>query len=68
MRILIIVAVAIFLVAWVRTVVDVVRRPDLTVGAKLGWSVFMLVLPLIGILVYVMARPADSQIAQRSRR
>jgi hypothetical protein len=67
-RILIIVAVAIFLVAWVRAVVDVLRRPDLTAGAKLGWIVFMLVLPLIGILVYVMARPADSQLAQRARR
>jgi hypothetical protein len=69
MRILIIAAIAIFLVAWVRSVLDVfLRRPDLTILGKLVWAAFMLVVPLIGILVYTMLRPADSQIAQRARR
>ncbi len=68
-RILIIAAVALFLVMWVRALVDVVlRRGDLSIVGKLAWAVGMLVLPFIGLLIYTMLRPADSQIAQRSRR
>ena len=68
MRILIIGTVALFLVLWVRAVLDVFRRGDLTGAAKAGWSIIMLVLPFVGLLVYVMLRPSDGQIAQRSHR
>ncbi len=67
-RILIIGVIAIFLVAWVRAVVDVVRRGDLGPGAKAGWAVGMLVIPLAGLLLYTLVRPSDAQIAQRSGR
>ena len=67
MRILIIAAVALFLVLWVRAFIDVLRRPDLSGGAKAGWAIGMLIVPFIGLLVYTMLRPADSQIAQRRR-
>ena len=68
-RILIVVAIVLFLVIWARTVWDVLtRRPDLSVLGKIAWAVGMLVVPLIGILVYTMLRPADSQVAQRARR
>jgi NADH:ubiquinone oxidoreductase subunit H len=67
-RILIIAAVAIFLVLWVRAVVDVYRRDDLTTSMKAAWAIIMLILPLIGLLIYMMLRPGDAQIAQRSRR
>ena len=68
-RILIVVAIVLFLVIWARTVWDVLtRRPDLSVLGKIAWAVGMLVLPLIGILVYTMLRPADSQVAERARR
>ena len=68
-RVLIVVAIVLFLVIWARTVWDVLtRRPDLSVLGKIAWAVGMLVLPLIGILVYTMLRPADSQVAQRARR
>lgn len=66
-RILIIVAVAIFLVAWVRAVVDVVRRGDLTPLGKAAWALGMLVVPFAGLLVYTLLRPSDAQVAQRSR-
>ena len=66
-RIIIIAAVVLFLVMWVRALVDVFRRPDLSGGAKVGWAIGMLILPFIGLLVYTMLRPADSQIAQRRR-
>jgi hypothetical protein len=66
-RILIIAAVVLFLVLWVRAVVDLLRRPDLSAGAKVAWAIGMLVVPFIGLLVYTMLRPADSQIAERRR-
>jgi hypothetical protein len=66
-RILIIAAVVLFLVLWARAVLDVLRRPDLSGGAKVGWAVGMLIFPFIGLLVYTMLRPADSQIAARRR-
>ena len=67
-RILVIAAVVLFLVLWVRAVVHVWRRGDLTVGAKAAWAIIMLILPFIGLLLYTMLRPADSQIAQRAKR
>jgi hypothetical protein len=44
------------------------RRGDLTMGAKVLWGVGMLVFPFIGLLVYPMVRPTDAVIAQRSHR
>ena len=67
-RILIIATVVLFLFLWVRAVLDALRRPDLSGGAKFAWAIGMLVVPFIGLLVYSMLRPADSQIAQRRRR
>ena len=66
-RILIIAAVVLFLVLWVRAVVDLFRRPDLSGGTKVLWAIGMLIVPFLGLLVYTMLRPADSQIAQRRR-
>ena len=66
-RIIIIAVLALFLVLWVRALVDVFRRPDLSGGAKAGWAIGMLIIPFIGLLIYTMLRPADSQIAQRRR-
>jgi hypothetical protein len=65
MRILIAAAVILFLVLWVRAVIDVYRRPDLTGSAKAAWSIIMLVVPFIGLLVYMMMRPSDAQISRR---
>jgi Phospholipase_D-nuclease N-terminal len=66
-QILIIAAVVLFVFMWVRAVIDVLRRPDLSGAAKSGWAIGMLIVPFIGLLVYTMLRPADSQIAQRRR-
>jgi hypothetical protein len=66
-RILIVVAVVLFVVLWVRALFDLFRRPDLSGGAKAGWAIGMLVVPFIGLLVYTMLRPADSQLAERRR-
>jgi hypothetical protein len=40
---------------------DNFRRTDHSGWAKAGWTVFVIFLPLIGVLVYMIARPpADS--------
>jgi hypothetical protein len=65
-RILIIAAVILFLILWVRAVIDVFRRGDLSGAAKAAWAIIMLIFPLIGLLIYYMIRPSDAQIAQRS--
>jgi Phospholipase_D-nuclease N-terminal len=62
-RLLIIAAVALFLVLWVRAVLDVYRRNDLSGSAKAAWSIIMLVLPFVGLAAYTLmaARPPDQR-------
>ena len=36
---------------------DVIRRDDLSGGRKAVWIVFMIILPFIGCLTYIIARP-----------
>jgi Phospholipase_D-nuclease N-terminal len=64
-RILIIAAVILFLIMWIRAVIDVFRRTDLSGAAKAAWTLIMLIFPFIGLLLYYMIRPSDAQIAQR---
>jgi hypothetical protein len=59
--------IVLFLFLWVRAVLDLFRRPDLSGAGKVAWAVGMLVVPFIGLLIYTMLRPADTQIAQRRR-
>jgi hypothetical protein len=56
-RILIIAAIAIYLVYWVRAVIDLFRRQDLTRSAKAAWMIFLLILPFVSLLIYIMVRP-----------
>ena len=39
--------------------IDNFRRRDLHGWAKAGWAFLLLVFPLIGLLIYIAARPAD---------
>jgi hypothetical protein len=41
----------------IAAIVDAVRRSDLSAGAKTLWVVLVLILPLIGTIIYVIARP-----------
>ncbi len=36
---------------------DIFRRDDISGWAKAGWIFFIIVLPFLGILIYVIARP-----------
>ena len=65
MRIVLGAVIVLFLFLWVRAVIDVFRRPDLSGGGKAAWTIGMLVIPFIGLLIYTMLRPADSQLARR---
>ncbi|HSD81202.1 MAG TPA: PLDc N-terminal domain-containing protein [Solirubrobacteraceae bacterium] len=44
---------------WVLTLVDILRRRDLRTSAKVLWALAVLLLPVVGLLVYVVARPPD---------
>jgi len=50
-------AIAFFFIVW--CLVDNFRRRDHHGWAKFGWTVFILFLPVLGALVYILARPAD---------
>jgi hypothetical protein len=47
----------IFTVLW--TFVDNFRRTDHSGWAKAGWFVLIVFLPILGVLAYLIARPAD---------
>jgi hypothetical protein len=43
----------------VMILIDNFRRADQSGWAKAGWTLFVIFLPLIGVLVYMIARPSD---------
>ena len=43
----------------IRVLVDVFRRHDLSGFSKAGWTLFMIVLPFLGVLVYLIAHGKD---------
>ncbi len=48
------------LLIWVLTLVDLVRRHDLSAGRKVLWALFVLVLPVLGVIIYFVARPPQA--------
>ena len=53
-------------VIWLLALIDVFRRGDLTAGAKLVWALAIFVLPIIGLLAYVVARPPSGDVTYGS--
>jgi hypothetical protein len=47
----------IFFIVW--CFIDNFRRHDHHGFAKAGWAIFILFVPILGALVYIIARPAD---------
>jgi hypothetical protein len=45
------------LLIWVLTLVDLFRRHDLSTGRKVLWALLVLILPVIGVIIYLIARP-----------
>jgi hypothetical protein len=48
-----------FLIIW--CFVDNFRRTDHHGWAKAGWTILILFVPVLGALIYIVARPADVQ-------
>lgn len=45
------------LALWGFTIVDLFRRHDLRAGRRIIWLVVVLAVPIVGVLVYFLARP-----------
>lgn len=54
-------------VLWIWLVVTVLtdnfRRTDQSVWAKAGWTLFVLFVPLFGVLLYMVSRPREEPTA-----
>ena len=50
------------MIIWVFIAVfaDIFRRHDIHGGAKAGWIILIFIVPFIGALIYIIARPADA--------
>ncbi|MGZ4256821.1 MAG: PLDc N-terminal domain-containing protein [Solirubrobacteraceae bacterium] len=52
-------------VIWISLVImiliDNFRRPDHSGWAKAGWLLFVIFVPLIGVLTYIIVRPPDTK-------
>ena len=46
-----------FIWMFIAVFADIFRRDDIGGGAKAGWIILICVLPFIGILIYMIARP-----------
>ena len=57
MEIVIVAAAVVWLFIVVSVIVDVVRRRDLSGGATALWCVAIVVVPLIGVVAYLLMRP-----------
>jgi hypothetical protein len=43
---------------------DIFRSPDLSGGAKAGWSIFVILLPYLGVFIYLVVRGDQMQAHQ----
>lgn len=50
-----------FLAIWIFIAVfaDIFSRRDLSGWGKAGWTLLIFILPLIGVLIYLIVRPAE---------
>jgi uncharacterized membrane protein YhaH (DUF805 family) len=46
----------------IMTLLDNFRRHDHSGWAKAGWTVFVIIVPFIGVLTYLIARPPESKV------
>jgi len=50
-------AMIIWMFIWV--FIDIFRRSDISGWGKAGWVLLIFIIPFIGVLIYVIARPAS---------
>jgi len=56
-----------FMIIWmfISIFADIFRRENLTGWGKAGWILLIFILPLLGILIYVIVRPKNTEQDQR---
>ena len=56
-----------FMVIWmfIQVFADIFRRENLSGWGKTGWILLIFVLPFLGILIYMIARPKNTEQDQR---
>jgi hypothetical protein len=47
--------------AFISIFADIFRRRDLSGAAKAGWLFLLIVLPVLGLIIYMIARPAMTE-------
>ena len=57
----------VFIVIWmfIRVFADIFHRDNLSGWGKAGWIILIFIIPFIGILIYVIARPKNTEQDQR---
>ncbi len=50
---------------WIVGALDALRRKDMPGLAKVFWILFILILPILGLLVYFFVRPHDASLPTR---
>jgi hypothetical protein len=45
---------------WALVLVDIIRRKDLDTKKKVAWALIVLIVPIIGVIVYMVVRPPDA--------
>jgi len=57
-----------FMLIWMFIAVfgDIFRRRDLSGGGKAGWLLLIIILPLFGILIYMIARPTMTGLGRQT--
>lgn len=52
---------------WTFTLVDIFNRADLAGWVRALWVIFVLILPLLGMLIYFIARPVTERDVENAR-
>ncbi len=57
----------VFIVIWmfIRVFADIFHRDNLSGWGKAGWIILIFIIPFLGILIYVIARPKNTEQDQR---
>ena len=55
------------IMVYVQIIWDILRRENLSGWGKAGWMVVLLLMPFLGALIYVIARPKNTEQDKRDR-
>ncbi len=50
---------------WVFALVDLFRRKGMSAISRVLWLLFIVFVPILGTLIYLLVRPADEQVEYR---